>query len=103
MDEAMIRKRAENLWRALDQDVNFFRDFGVDIITNELRTAYADGQRAEQKRMSKYVNMRLTQSKTLLQAEIVAGNTVKQGHERAAIAELHGVLQQIRQAAGEVK
>lgn len=65
--------------------------------------AYADGQRAEQKRMSKYVNMRLTQSKTLLQAEIVAGNTVKQGHERAAIAELHGVLQQIRQAAGEVK
>ena len=64
--------------------------------------AYADGQRAEQKRMSKYVNMRLTQSKTLLQAEIVAGNTVKQGHERAAIAELHGVLQQIRQAAGEV-
>lgn len=188
MDEVTIRKRAENLWRALDQDVNFFRDFGVDIITNELRAAYADGeqaakqeyrerfatdapgwrgvephdvcqecggsgtksyantstfhygaggqsitlsvcdkcwgsgdryrpwpswktrraeayadgQRAEQKRMSKYVNMRLTQSKTLLQAEIVAGNTVKQGHERAAIAELHGVLQQIRQAAGEV-
>ena len=89
MNEAMVRKRIEQL-NASPNMVEFYR------------TAYADGQRAEQKRMSKYVNMRLTQSKTLLQAEIVAGNTVKQGHERAAIAELHGVLQQIRQAAGEV-
>ena len=82
MDEATIRKRAENLWRALDQDVNFFRDFGVDIITNELRAAYADGMERAAKAAMEYLEDDATY--------VVQSRDV------------NGCVAAIRQAAGEV-
>ena len=57
--------------------------------------AYAAGRVASLAEVERYMAMRLRLAEASLATEILAGNEVKQGRERAAIAELHGMQRHV--------
>ena len=57
--------------------------------------SYKQGRVAALDEVERYMAMRLRLAEASLATEILAGNEVKQGRERAAIAELHGMQRHV--------
>ena len=57
--------------------------------------SYQQGRVAALDEVERYMAMRLRLAEASLATEILAGNEVKQGRERAAIAELHGMQRHV--------
>jgi len=56
---------------------------------------YQQGRVAALDEVERYMAMRLRLAEASLATEVLAGNEVKQGRERAAIAELHGMQRHV--------